>query len=107
LTSGTPIEAAATSSSRTAIQARPSRESRNRKLMNRAIASMPRPSQKYGRRLNAESNWSKNGSFGWSTGEIAVGPFVSLWLAIGILILSPFSAIVWTISPKASVTIAM
>jgi hypothetical protein len=37
----TPIAAAATSSSRTAIQARPRRESRSRRLMNTVNSTMP------------------------------------------------------------------
>ena len=40
LTSGTPIEAAATSSSRSAIQARPRRESRSRMLTNSTMSTM-------------------------------------------------------------------
>ena len=44
--SGTPIAAAAVSSSRIAIHARPRRESRSRRLQNTVIATSTRTSQK-------------------------------------------------------------
>ena len=50
LTSGMPIDTAATSSSRSATQARPSRESRRRRLTNRTKSRMARISQYHGLR---------------------------------------------------------
>ncbi len=38
---------------------------------------MTSPTQKYGRRFVAESNWDIPGSVSWSVGEIACRPLVS------------------------------
>ncbi len=53
LTSGIPIDTAATSSSRSAIQARPSRESRSRRLTNRTSSRIPKISQYHGLRFSS------------------------------------------------------
>ena len=74
LTSGTPMLAAATSSSRRAIQARPRRESRRRKFTNSTTSTIARATQKYGLRLVAWSNSPKNGMLIWSTGAIDSRP---------------------------------
>ena len=50
-TSGIPIETAATSSSRSAIQARPRRESRSRRVTNRTSSTIPKISQYHGLQL--------------------------------------------------------
>ena len=76
-TSGTPMLAAATSSSRTAIQARPRRESRRRKLTNRTSATMPSAVQYQGLRLS-DVNCSVNGRSILSTGVIPCAPLVSV-----------------------------
>ena len=70
--------AAATSSSRIAIQARPSRESRRRKLTNRTTSTIARMVQYYGLRLSAESNGSSSGRSIWSIGVMPWRPLVSL-----------------------------
>ena len=68
--------AAAISSSRTAIQARPRRESRSRKFTNRTSATMPSAVQYQGLRLS-DVNCSVNGRSILSTGVIPCAPFVS------------------------------
>ena len=114
--------AAATSSSRSAIQARPSRESRSRKLTKRTISTRARAT-KYQARRSSEVNGSTNGRSILSTGVIPCLPRVSVaspprsgssgrLAAVAsqippIRIWSPLTAIRPMISPNASVTIAM
>ncbi len=59
-TDGMPIEMAATSSSRNATHARPSRESRRRRLTNRTISRIAKISQYQGLRLS-RLNWPITG----------------------------------------------
>ena len=99
--------AAATSSSRSAIQARPRRESRRRKLTNSTTRhERERRSSSTGRRSVAESNSPKSGRLIWSIGEIDWRPLESL-LSPKIVISSPLANTRPMISPNASVTIAM
>ena len=65
--------AAATSSSRMAIQARPRRESRRRKFTNRTSATRPSAVQYQGLRLS-DVNGSVNGRSILSTGVIPCAP---------------------------------
>src|SRR5258708_5023582 len=53
-TSGMPIDTTATSSSRSATQARPSRESRRRRLTNRTTSKMAKISQYHGLRFSRQ-----------------------------------------------------
>ena len=69
--------AAATSSSRTAIQARPRRESRRRKFTNRTSATMPSAVQYHGLRFS-DPNGSVNGRSILSTGVMPCAPLVSV-----------------------------
>ena len=103
-TSGTPMLAAATSSSRTAIQARPRRESRSRKLTNSASSTSPSAVQYHGRRLSGP-NWDRPGRSGESTGVMPWRPAVSAYLPM--CRSWPLTATLWMISPNASVTMAM
>ncbi len=104
-TNGMPIETAATSSSRSAIQARPRRESRRRYAtitVNIAIANI---SQYQGLRLS-RPNLPIPGKYGRSSAEMPRLPAVSVcplhrWIP------EPLTTSVPMISPKASVTIAM
>ena len=105
LTSGIPIDTAAISSSRSAIQARPRRESRIRRTTNRTITAIVRISQYHGRRLS-RPNFPITGKYGRSSADMPRLPAVSVcppprWMAL------PLTARVPMISPKASVTIAM
>ena len=59
-TGGMPIETAATSSSRSATQARPRRESRRRRFTNRTISRIAKISQYQGLRLS-RLNWPTTG----------------------------------------------
>ena len=68
--------AAAISSSRTAIHARPRRESRRRKFTNRTSATRPSAVQYQGLRFS-DVNCSVKGSWILSTGVIPWAPFVS------------------------------
>ncbi len=113
---------AATSSSRSATHARPSRESRSRKLTNRTISTSPSATKYHERRLS-DVNGSTNGRSILSIGVIPCLPRVSTAsLPISgtpgtlptvasqippIRIWSPLAAIRPMISPKASVTTAM
>ncbi len=76
LTSGTPIDAAAISSSRIATQARPRRESRRRITTNSTRKTIARISQYHGLRFSWV-NGSRNGSLTWSTGVMPCRPAVS------------------------------
>ena len=121
-TIGIPMLDAATSSSRSAIHARPRRESRRRKLTNSTIRASPRAT-KYHERRSSDVNGSTNGRSILSTGVIPCLPLVKTAsqpssATPGILprvasqippirIWSPLAAIRPMISPKASVTTAM
>ena len=119
LTAGTPIETAATSSSRSAIQARPSRESRSRKFTNSTIATSPSAVQYHGL-SSSDVNGSRPGNAILSTGVMPCLPAVMACSSpkklpsgpprIGMLAnltSSKLTARRPMISPNASVTIAM
>ena len=95
---------AAISSSRSAIHARPSRESRRRKFTNSTSATSTRTNQYHGL-SSSRPNGSMNGRSILSTGEMPCLPAVSCWPSI--LTWSPLTATRPMISPNASVTIAM
>ncbi len=104
-TSGIPIETAATSSSRSAIQARPRRESRSRTLTNRTSIRITKITQYQGLRCSS-SNVPSPGRWIGSSALMPMLPAVSVvppprWM------LWPLIATRSMISPKASVTIAM
>ena len=104
-TSGMPIDTAATSSSRSAIQARPSRESRTRRLTKSTTSRMPKISQYQGRR-SSRPNEPMPGKYGESTAVMPRLPAVSV-MPPPRLIDCPLTATTPMISPNASVTIAM
>ena len=99
-----PIETAATSSSRSAIHARPSRESRTRMLTNSVISTITKIVQYHG--LSWSSlNVPMPGKYGASTPLIPILPAVN---GIPTILMSvPLIANTRMISPNASVTIAM
>ena len=104
MTAGTPIATAATSSSRSAIHARPSRELRRAKLTPSATATSASAIQYQGL-SSSDVKGSRNGRSILSTGVMPWRPAVSGWPAI--FSASPLIAMRPMISPKASVTIAM
>ncbi len=71
------METAATSSSRSATQARPSRESRTRRLTKTATSRITKISQYQGRR-SSRPNWTTPGKNGESTAEMPRLPAVSV-----------------------------
>ena len=100
-TIGTPALAAATSSSRSAIHARPRRESRSRTLTTSISATSASANQYQGRRSSAPKR-SMNGRSIRSTPVIPFGPPVSEPPKSSIS--RPCAAICPMISPNASVT---
>ena len=100
-----PIETAATSSSRSAIHARPGRESRTRRLTKSTASRMAKISQYQGRR-SSWLNVPMPGKYGASTAGMPRLPAVSV-MPPPRLIDCPLTATTPMISPKARVTIAM
>ena len=75
LTAGTPIATAAISSSRSATQARPIRESRRRKFTNSTTTTRNKANQYHGF-MSKTVNGSRNGRSIRSTGEMPWRPAV-------------------------------
>ncbi len=99
-----PTAAAASSSSRSAIQARPIRESRRCTLTTSTTATSASANQYQGRRSSAP-NGSISGRSILSIGPIPIAPEVSVPPNSSIAF--PFMTTWPMISPNASVTIAM
>ena len=103
-TIGTPAPAAAPSSSRTAIHARPSRESRSRTLTSSISATSASANQNHGRRSSA-LNGARNGRSIRSIAVMPCGPPVSVPPKSSIS--RPLDVTCPMISPNASVTTPM
>ena len=101
---GIPAAAAASSSVRTAIQARPTRESRRWTVTTSAAATSARANQYQGRRFTAP-NGASSGRSTRSIGPMLIAPFVSV--PPNRPMSRPLVAIRPMISPNASVMIAM
>ncbi len=99
-----PDAAAAASSVRIAIQARPTREARSRALTTIAITTRASANQYHGRRSSAPNGGSSGRSIR-SIGPMLIGPAVSV--PPNSPMSRPLAAIWPMISPNASVMIAM